>query len=171
MHTLFRLPAVAILVCCTSCFAAPRLGSTLDEFASHFGAPAYREHLVRTSSVRWKRLQGRERVLSAVAAVSLEVSALDGTVSQIVVRCKRPLTDAETALLARRFLRRYRAADFAKPSGSEDYKVYRTRDGGFVTVGEHRGKSVVVLRDASQQRNQDIFDREAAKVRPPTSNH
>lgn len=171
MHALFRLPAVALMLCSTCCLAAPRLGSTLAEFTSYFGAPAYRQRLVRTSTLRWKRLQGREPVLTTVAAASFEVSALDGTVSEIVVRCKHPLSDAETALLAHRFLRRYRAADFSKPSGSEDYKVYRTRDGGFVTVGEHRGKSVVVLRDASQQRNQDIFDREAAKVKPPTSNH
>ena len=171
MHALFRLPAIALVLCSTSCFAGPRLGSTLAEFTSLFGAPGFSEDLGRTSTFRWKRLRGREPVLTAVAAASFEVSALDGIVSEVVVRCKHPLSDAETALLASRFLRRYRAADFSKPSGSKDYKIYSTRDGAFVTVGEHRGRSVVVIRDASQQRNQDIFDREAAKVRPPTSNH
>ena len=104
---------------------------------------------------------------------SFETSAIDGAVCQVVARSRRSLSDAETAKIAQRFFqRRYRAADFVAARRQYGEQVeYKLHDGDYVKTAPYDGKYIVVVSSKTYWRNIEVFDREAAKVRPPTSNH
>ena len=153
--------------------AAPRLGSRVTEFRASFGAPSFQEHLGRTHNVRWTQLRTADAVLTTLGAYALEVSALDGVVCELVVRCRRTLSDTEIAGLAQHFFpRRYRAAHLsAARRKSGDGVRFKLRHGDYVDAGPHQDHYVVSLSTATYWRHVTIFDREAAKVRPPMSCH
>jgi hypothetical protein len=160
---------LSVLVAGSPSFGAS-LGSPAHDFRADLGAPSWEEHLVRTSTLRWKPLRSRDSALLAARASALETSSLDGRVCAVAIWCERRLSNADTAHLAQRFFsRRYRAADFAKPLHPGPSRIYKLSHGGTVLVNEHGKQDVVVIGDNCYWRNLDIFDGEAAKVRPPTS--
>ncbi len=112
-----------------------------------------------------------EPALREARAFALEAAALDGAICQLAVRCRRSLSNAETARLAQRFLqRRYRATDFAASRRSFPERTYYSlRQGDDVACGPHKNHFIVVISNRTYRRNVDIFDREAARVRPPES--
>ena len=164
---------LSVIVSGASAVAAASLGSAPHDFRADFGAPSFQEQLVRTSTLRWKPLRSHDSALVEGRVSALETSSFDGRVCAVVLWCERRLSKADTARLAQRFLgRSYRAADFNKPRwAGADSTIYHLSAGGTVLVNKHGKQNVVVIGDNCYWRNQDVFDREAAKVRPPTPNH
>jgi hypothetical protein len=152
-----------------SCLAEPHIDSTVDEFRAAFGTPSYEEKLVRTATRRWKPLRPRDAQLLAAEASAIEVFSLDEIACVIVLRCKRAFSNVDVSQFAQRFLRHYHAADFEQRIPEDGYKVYRTAYGDFVTANRHERETVLVISSALWKRNEEVFDREAARVRPPTS--
>ena len=173
MRTNILICILSVIVSGASCVCAASLGSAPDDFRTDFGKPSFEERLVRTSTLRWNPLRSKESVLMAARVSALETSSLDERVCAVAIWCERRLSNADTARLARRFLGRiYRAADFNKPrwAGAES-TIYDLSAGGTVLVNKHGKQNVVVIGDNCYWRNQEVFDGEAAKVRPPTPNH
>ena len=160
------------------------LGSRLTEFYKVFGKPSYREDLGRTSEVQWTPPQRAKSGLAAARVVSMEVSVLDGVVCFVGLRCHRRLTDSETIRLAQLFLGRpYPAASFvAERRPDPETTEYTLTDGDHVKAGPHgiyfRGRRIchddhyfVMITNRTYWRNNEVFDEEARKIFPPTSNH
>lgn len=148
-----------------------RLGSSIDDFLSAWGTPSDEESLVRTANLKWKRLPASfESIVPDVFAA--EVAFLDGIACEIVLRSKQRITRDKMIRLAKPILPHFRAADFAKPrSDVNGIRIYALEDGTSVSVNEHKGYFVIVIKGQCYLGNEEVFDREAAKVRPPTSNH
>lgn len=157
----FLVPFAALLLYGTRADAETLLGSRLTEFYHVLGKPSYHEHLGRTANVRWTPLRSSDAALLAARAFALEVEGIDGVVCRVVVRCRRPLSDAETTRIAQRFFpRRY-----------IERTRYKPNDGDYVDSGPSDNGHIVVVSDKTYWHNVEVFDGEAAKVRPPTSNH
>ncbi|HEV2841929.1 MAG TPA: hypothetical protein VGW39_11430 [Chthoniobacterales bacterium] len=148
-----------------------RLGATIDNFLFAWGTPSHEERLVRTASLKWN--QWPASFASIVPDVfAAEVAFLDGIACEIVLRSKQRITPDEMVRLAKPILPHFRPADFAKPrSDVNGIRIYALEDGTSVSVNEHKGYFVIVIRGQCYWGNEEVFDREAAKVRPPTSNH
>jgi hypothetical protein len=150
---------------------AASLGSTAAEFRSQFGPTSFEEQLVRTSTLRWKPLRTRENMLTVAKASALEVNLLDGHGCAVAIWCERRVNNSDVARLARWFFgQQYHASDFRKPW--REYlitRIYKLRDGGTVLVNEHGKQNVIVIGSRAYWQNTDVFNGEAAKVRPPTS--
>jgi hypothetical protein len=151
--------------------ATPRLGDGMSDFRSRWGQPSHQEILTRTATLRWNGKNSRsESLVPGVFAV--EVAFLDRTACQIVLRSKQRKPRLAMARLAKPVLPRFRATDFAKPkSDVNGIQIYELADGTSVSVKEHQGHTVIVIKAECFRRNEDVFNREAAKVRRPTSNH
>ncbi len=173
-HRLFR---ASLLLCLASCLfsarvdAMVRLGSRVTEFHASYGTPSFQENLGRTSNLHWRPLRTHEALLREARAFALEVAALDGAVCQVAVRCGRSLSNAETARLAQHFLRRrYRAAEFAAARrGFPERIYYKLKHGDYVASGPFQSYYIIVVSNGTYSRHIDVFDREAARVRPPAS--
>lgn len=146
----------------------PHLGSSLDDFRSAWGPPIREETLVRTARLAW-RWSGETNQLLSTGIFEAEVSFLDGIACEIVLRSEQQITSLKLAKLAKRVLPTFRSEDFAKPMNH--FGTYRLSDGTFVWANKHEKHTVIVIKGPGYTRNEDLFDREAAKVRPPTSNH
>lgn len=148
-----------------------RLGSRIDDFRSLWGPPSDEESLIRTATLKWNRLPANgESIVPGVFAA--EVAFLDGTACEIALRSRQRITTRKVAELAKPFLTTFRSADFAKPkSDLNGFRIYELSEGNVVLVNKHERHNVIVIMDKCYLRNQDVFDGEAAKVRPPTSNH
>lgn len=150
--------------------ADARLGATIDDFRSRWGRPSHQEILTRTATLRWTTASRGQSLVPGVFAV--EVAFLDRTACEIVLRSKERIARIAIARLAQPFLPRLNANGFAKPkSDVNGIRIYELADGTTVSVKEHQGHTVIVIKGECLMRNQEVFDREAAKVRPPTSNH
>lgn len=169
----FLVPFAALLLDGTRADAETLLGSRLTEFYHVLGKPSYHEHLGRTANVRWTPLRSSDAALLAARAFALEVEGIDGVVCRVVVRCRRPLSDAETTRIAQRFFpRRYGAAAFAAVRRRYIERTrYKLKDGDYVDSGPSDNGHIVVVSDKTYWHNVEVFDGEAAKVRSPTSNH
>lgn len=151
--------------------ADTRLGASVDQFRSKWGHPSHEEVLARTATLRWNRENSRAKSV-VPGAFAVEVAFLDKTACEIVLRSNGQRTSTAIARLVEPLLPRFRADDFVKPkSDVNGIQIYKLADGTSVSVKEHRGHTVVVVKGECFMRNEDVFDREAAKVRPPTSNH
>jgi hypothetical protein len=148
----------------------PQLGSSIDDFRSAWGLPSAEENLSRTANLKWNRtLTKGEPIVPGVFAV--EVAFLDGIACEIALRSRQRITPNKLRQLTKPFLTAFRYADFAKPkSDFNGFLVYELSDGSFVSVNKHEKHRVIVITGPSYIRNESVFDREAAKVRPPTSN-
>jgi hypothetical protein len=151
--------------------ADARLGANIDEFRSKWGRPAHEEILTRTATLRWRRKVSHDESF-VPGAFAVEVAFLDKTACEIVLRSYEKKNSAAIARLVQPVLPRFRVEDFATPkSDVNGIQIYQLADGTSVSVKEHRGHTIVVVKGECFMRNEDVFDREAAKVRPPTSNH
>src|SRR5205085_6831884 len=107
---------LSVIVFAASSVGAASLGSAPQEFRADFGTPSFDEHLVRTSTLRWKPLRSHDSALVAARISALETLSLDERVCAVVVWCERHLGRAATARLIHRFLgTAYRAADLDTP--------------------------------------------------------
>jgi hypothetical protein len=163
--------AIALSATGSTTLADARLGATIDDFRSRWGSPSHEEILVRTATLRWNHQKARSKsVLPGVFAV--EVAFLDKIACEIVLRSRQRTTLDKIVRLAEPVLAHFRATDFAKPrSDVNGIRIYDRKDGTSVSVKEHGGHMIIVIKGQCYLRNEDVFDREAAKVRPPTSNH
>ena len=173
MFRVFLFTSAAVCLLASRADGEPQLGSRLPAFYRAFGKPSFQEHLGRTSNLRWSSLRAQDATLAAADVFALETSAIDGVVCQVVARSRRSLSGAETAKIAQRFFQhRYRGADFAAARQRYGEQAeYKLHDGDYVKTAPYDGKFVVVVSSKTYWQNVDVFDREAAKVRPPTSNH
>lgn len=149
----------------------PRLGSSINDFVSVWGPPFDEESLDRTANLKWKDLAASgESIMPGIFAI--EVAFLDKIACEIVLRLRRRTTRDKMVRLVAPVLPHFRASDFAKPrSDVNGIRIYDLEDGTSVSAKEHEGHTVIVIKGQCYLRNEDVFDREAAKVRPPTSNH
>lgn len=149
----------------------PRLGSSIDAFRTAWGSPIREEMLVRTATLTW-RAAGQSNEEFPTGIFEAEVSFLERIACGIVLRSKRRTTPDKTIRLVQPVLPPFRAADFAKPrSDVNGIRVYDLEDGTSVSVKEHGGRMVIVIKGQCYLDNEAVFSGEAAKVRPPTSNH
>jgi hypothetical protein len=163
--------SVGFFASCGAMFADARLGGGMNDFRSDWGRPSYEESLSRTATLRWN--QQTSRIKSAVPGVfAVEVAFLDRIACEIVLRSKQRQTPNKMVRLAEPVLPHLHTGDFAKPrSDVNGIQIYKLADGTSVTLKEHKGHTVIVIKGECFLRNEDIFNREAAKVRPPTPNH
>lgn len=146
----------------------PRVGSSINDFVSTWGPPSDEETLGRTANLKWKDLTASgESIMPGIFAI--EVAFLDRIACQIVLRSAQRITRQKLAEVAQSFLPAFRNDDFAKPLN--DSRTYKLSDGTLVWANKHNGHTVIVIKGPDYTRNEDVFDREAATVRPPTSNH
>jgi len=152
-------------------FADTRLGASINDFRSLWGPPSAEETLVRTASLKWNRRRANgESIVPGTFAV--EVEFLDGIACEVALRSKQRITPNKLAQLAKPFLAAFRDGDFAKPkSDVNGFRIYELSDGTFVQVNKHEKHTVIVITSPCYLRNEHVFDREAAKVRPPMPNH
>lgn len=151
--------------------AESRLGSSIDAFRSAWGSPIREEMLVRTATLAW-RAATQSNGEFPTGIFEAEVSFLDQIACGIVLRSKRPATPDKAIRLVQPVLPSFRAADFAKPrSDVNGIRVYDLEDGTSVSVKQHKGRMVIVIKGQCYLDNEAVFNGEAAKVRPPTSNH
>jgi hypothetical protein len=152
-------------------FADTRLGATVDDFRSQFGRPSREEILVRTASLKWDR-PGAQNASITPGVFAVEVEFLDSIACEIALRSTGRITSKKLVQIAKPFLAAFRDADFAKPkSDVKGFRIYELSDGAFVQVNKHKKHTVIVITGQSYLRNENVFDKEAAKVRPPTSSH
>lgn len=144
------------------------LGSSIDDFRSSWGPPFREETLVRTARLVWRWSDETNQMVST-GVFEAEVSFLDGIACEIVLRSKQQITSLKLAKLAKQFLPTFRSGDFTKPMNG--FGTYRVSDGTLVWANKYKGHTVIVIKGPDYTRNEDVFDREAATVRPPTSNH
>ena len=173
MFRVLLIASAAVSLLGSRADADTQLGRQLSDFYRAFGKPSFQEHLGRTSNVRWSPFRAQDATLASANVFAVEASAIDGVVCQVVARSRRSLSDAEAARITQRFFqRRYRVADFAAARKRFPQRTwYRLRDGDYVDAKPHDGRYIVVVSSKTYWQNIDVFDREAAKVRPPTSNH
>jgi len=151
--------------------AQPRLGSSTEDFRSAWGPPIREEVLSRTATLVW-RLADQSKETFPTGIFQAEVSFLDQIACEIVFRSKRWTTPDKMVRLARLVLPQFSAQDFAKPrSDVNGIRIYDLEDGTSVSLKEHEGHMLIVIRGQCYLRNEAVFDGEAATVRPPTSNH
>lgn len=154
------------LVSAGTLFADTRVGSSINNFRSSWGSPSSEETLVRTATLKWSLRPNGKSIAPGVFAV--EVAFLDGIACEIVLRSQRRMTPSKLVELTKPF----RSADFLKPqSEMREVETLKLSDGTLVWANKHEGHTVIVIKGPCYIRNEDVFDREAAKVRPPTSNH
>jgi len=145
-----------------------RLGATIEDFRSLWGVPRKEEILARTATLSWTRkAAAAESFVPGVFAV--DVAFLDGVACEIALRSNQRVTSRKLAKLAKPFLPGFRSVDFTKPVS--DFGTYRVSDGTFVWANKYKRHTVIVIKGADYVRNEEIFDQEAATIRPPTSNH
>src|SRR5471032_695690 len=145
MRHLSAISIISALACCGgTCFGEARAGSTVAEFKQVFGAPSYEERLQRSSTVHWQSPASADAVLRQARVFAIEVEAVDGIVFHVFLRCQRRLGRADAARFAQRFVRRYRAADFAihVPEYSGEIN-YRLSSGETVRLRRERHRSFV----------------------------
>jgi hypothetical protein len=151
--------------------ADARLGASMDDFRSRWGRPSHQEILTRTATLRWKRAASRDQSFLP-GVFEAEVAFLDKMACEIVLRSNERKSHPAMARLAAPVLPRSRANDFSKPkSDVNGIQIYELADGTSVSVKQHQGHTVIVIKAECFMRNEEVFDREAAKIRPPTSNH
>src|SRR6266478_3585156 len=167
---------VSIVVLCLLinglAMADTRLGGPISDFRSHLGPPFHEEVLARTATLKWNepRVGGRPIAPGIFAA---EVVFLDRRACEIVLRSRRKIPRDYLYRLVNPFVENFKGTKMPKPkSDFPNSTVYELTDHTFVVVNKLRGEGdVIVIMGACYSQNQEIFDREAAKVRPPTSNH
>lgn len=148
--------------------AQPRLGSSINDFVSTWGPPSDEETLGRTANLKWKNLTASgESIMPGIFGI--EVAFLDRIACQIVLRSEQRITRQRLTKLVKPFLSAFQKADFAKPLNES--RTYKLSDGTLVWANKHKRHSVLVIKGPGYIRNENLFDMEAAKVRPPTSNH
>jgi hypothetical protein len=148
-----------------------RLGGTIDDFKSQWGSPSREEVLGRTARLVWHSA-GQKRQPTPLPTSETEVSFVKRIACEVVLRLKHPPTKHQVAELGRALVPDFSEADLSiVKSMSGGGKTYELTTGGHVTVWAKARPSVVIIRSKLFLRNQDLFDREAAKVRPPTANH
>jgi hypothetical protein len=151
--------------------ASSSLGKSPDAFRTAWGHPSREERLTRTASSLWKFDQRRSNSLPADIAEA-EVSFLDGMACQIILRSRRPLTKERIADLAKTLVPSIRKTGIPTPRTlSDGARTYALPDKGYITVWAEEKPAVMVIRSRIFLRNKEVFDREAAKVRPPTASH
>ena len=152
--------------------ADARLGATIGEFRSLWDRPSREEVFVRTATLTWNRQPSRSSPVLPSGIFAVEVAFLDGIACEIVLRSKKRTAPGEFIELLEPLVAHFHAADFAKPkSDVNGIRIYDLSDGTSVSVKEHKGQLVIVMRSQCYLHNEDVFAREAAKIRPPTSNH
>jgi hypothetical protein len=162
---------VAVLLPERTALADARLGASMNDFRSAWGRAARQEQLVRTATAVWK-FDGQKNAILSPGIFEADVSFFDGIACQIVLRSAQPLTKDKSAKLAKTLLPRFQASDLAKlKSKGRDGRTYALSSGGYITLWAEEKPAVMVIRSKLFLRNNEVFDREAAKVRPPTSNH
>jgi hypothetical protein len=147
------------------------MGSSPEEFRSVWGAPAREERLSRTTSILWKFNQRRTSSLSPDIA-QVEVFFLDRMACQVIVRSRRTLTRERIAELAKALVPAVRKTGVPVARKLRDgARTYALHDGGYMTVWAEEKPAVMLIRSRVYLQNKEVFDREAAKVRPPTASH
>jgi hypothetical protein len=82
------------------------------------------------------------------------------------------LRKADLVKLGKALVPLFQTSDLATlKSESDGGRTYALSSGGYITAWAKEKPTVVVLRSDLFLRNKELFDQEAAKVRPPTSNH
>jgi hypothetical protein len=168
-----RLLLAVALVSITGSVSAGNasLGSSPDDFRSVWGAATHEERLTKTSSLLWNFNQRRTSSLSSDIK-QVEVSFLDGMACQIILRSRRPLTRERIAELGKALVPSLRKKGVPRPRALGDgVRTYALRDGGYITVWADETPAVMVIRSRVFLQNKEVFDREAAQVRPPTPSH
>jgi hypothetical protein len=151
--------------------AEARLGSTINDFRSAWGNPIREEVLDHTATLLWRPAeQGNEAFPPSI--FEAEVSFLDQIACQIVLRSNQPLKKAVLVKLGKELVPEFRTSDLSRlKSESDGGRTYTLSSGGYITAWAREKPAVMVIRSTLFLRNNELFDREAAKVRPPTSNH
>ena len=170
------LRCVSIVALCLSiktlAVADTRLGGGIGDFRSQWGPPFHEEVLVRTATLKWNepRVGGRPIAPSIFA---VEVAFLDRHACEIVLRSRKKISRDSLYRLVNPFVKSFKGTNMPKPkSDFPNSTVYELSDHTVVLVNKFRGESdVIVIMGACYSQDQKIFDREAAKVRPPTPNH
>ena len=150
----------------------PHLGSSIDDFRSVWGPPSEEESLVRTASLKWNgRAADGKSIAPGIFAA--EVAFLDMRACEIVLRSRKKISRDYLYRLVNPFVKSFTGTKMPNPkSDFPNSSVYELSDHTFVLVNKLRGEGdVIVIMGACYSQNQDIFDREEAAVRPPTSNH
>lgn len=153
---------------CSVSAGNPSLGRSPADFRSTWGAPTQVERLTRTATMLWK---SKIRTLSPNIAEA-EVAFLDGNACQIILRSRRPLSRQTIAELGKALVPSFRSTGIPTPKIlSDGARTYALPGGGLVTVWADEKPAVMVIRGVAFVQNKEVFDREAAKVRPPTASH
>jgi hypothetical protein len=148
-----------------------RLGSSIGDFVSIWGPPSRKETLARTANLKWKR-RGLNGASVVPGAFAVEVAFLDGIAREIALRSTERITPHKLVKLAKPFLTTFRSADFVKPEAEADaFPAYKLSDGTFVWANKRKRHTVIVIKSPGYSRNEERSNREAAKIRPLTSNH
>jgi hypothetical protein len=148
-----------------------RLGSTIDDFRSSWGLPTREETLVRTARVVWRWPDEASAPLPA-GIFEAEVSFLDGIACEIVLRSNQRMKKVDLGNLGKALVPSFQVSDLARvKSRSDGTSTYAIRDGGYMTAWCNEKPAVMMIRGGLFLQNRELFDQEAAKVRPPTSNH
>jgi hypothetical protein len=148
-----------------------RLGASISDFVSILGPPSDEETIFRTASLKWKRQRANANsIVPDVFAV--EVAFLDGVACEIALRSKRRITPYRLVKLTEPFLTTSDNSNFVKPELKvSDLRTYMLSDGTSVWANKHRKHTIIVIRGSDYVLNEEVFNREAATVHPPTSNH
>jgi hypothetical protein len=149
----------------------PHLGSNIDGFRSAWGSPIREETLVRTARVVWRWSDGTNAPLPR-SIFEAEVSFLDGIACEMVLRSKEQMKKSDLVNLGKALVPSLQMSDLARLKfRSDGSRTYALRDGGYITAWLGEKPAVMVIRNSLFLQNRELFDQEAAKVRPPTSNH
>jgi hypothetical protein len=102
-----------------------------------------------------------------------DVAFLDRRACEIVLRSRKKISRDSLYHLVYPFVENFKGTKMPKPkSDFPNSTVYELSDHTFVLVNKLRREGdVIVIMGACYFQNQDLFDGEAAKVRPPTPNH
>lgn len=150
--------------------AGARLGGGLGDFEAAWGHYSKSHALIRSARVSWQAHRGKATLPPGVQEA--EVIFIDKKACRIVLRVEAKASSARVARYISEVSQKDCHGKLPKAvSNVNGVRLFRLEDGTTVTDKQFKRRTVIVLTGPYYWQNEDVFNAEEARIRPPTPNH
>lgn len=150
--------------------ADARLGGGIGDFKAAWGHYSKSRALIRSARVSWQAREGKATLPPGVQEA--EVIFIDKKACRIVLRVEAKANSTRVARYISEVSRKDCRGKLPKAvSNVNGVRLFRLEDETTVTDKQSKGRTVIVLTGPYYWQNEDVFNAEEARIRPPTSNH
>jgi hypothetical protein len=150
-------------------FGSTRVGEPVDSFRSALGPPSHEDILGRTMILEWRGPAVTKNPIAPDIS-GIKADFLDRRACAITLQIRRSVSAPYLLRTIQPFLQS--VSKLPRPTThAKAYTLYYLPDGSAVTVSNDPIRSTIAILGRDYRRNLELFDREAARVHPPTSNH